>query len=207
MAKTKIFCIGRNKTGTTSLQRFFIDHGYKVGDQPRAELLIKHYVKRDWKPIIKYCRSYEVFQDIPFSLPYTYIVLDYHFPGSKFILTVRDSPEEWYNSLINFHSRLFAKNGNIPTKEDLQNAAYRYKGFVWDVNRAIYKTPENDPYNSVILKKHYEEYNRNVIDYFDGRPNLLIVNLKNRQAIYQISNFVNIKLKYQEFPWENRSSP
>ena len=37
--KQKIFCIGRNKTGTTSLKRAFEDLGYPVGDQRKAEIL------------------------------------------------------------------------------------------------------------------------------------------------------------------------
>jgi hypothetical protein len=37
--KVKYFCIGRNKTGTTSLKRAFEDLGYPVGDQRKAEIL------------------------------------------------------------------------------------------------------------------------------------------------------------------------
>lgn len=32
--KAKYFCIGRNKTGTTSLKRAFEDLDYPVGNQP-----------------------------------------------------------------------------------------------------------------------------------------------------------------------------
>src|SRR5690606_39066036 len=125
-SKAKIFCIGQNKTGTTSLQKFFEDHGYKVGDQPTAELLIDDYIARNWKPILKYCETAEVFQDIPFSNDYLYVLLDFYFPNAKFILSERDNADQWYNSITKFHTKLFGKNGNVPTKEDLQNGNYRY---------------------------------------------------------------------------------
>ena len=126
----KVFCIGRNKTGTTSLERALSDLGYVVGHQPTAELLIHDYAQRNFKPIVEYCRTAEAFQDVPFSLPYTYQILDYAFPGSKFILTVRDNENEWYQSLIRFHRNRLGVRGKI-TKEDLLNDQYRYQGFIW----------------------------------------------------------------------------
>jgi hypothetical protein len=91
--KVKVFCIGRNKTGTTSLKRAFEDLGYPVGDQRKAEILTgKHYFDGNFQPIIDYCKTAQVFQDVPFSYPETYKYLDKAYPGGKFILTLRDDP-------------------------------------------------------------------------------------------------------------------
>src|SRR5437763_5861921 len=89
--KQKIFCIGRNKTGTTSLTKAMMELGFITGNQGRAERLIDCYKLRNFKPIIAYCKTAQFFRDVPFSLPFTFIALDVAFPGSKFILTVRDS--------------------------------------------------------------------------------------------------------------------
>src|SRR5690606_27053905 len=161
--KQKIFCIGRNKTGTTSLAAEFQELGFPVGRQRTAEELIDFYIRGDFKPIIEYCKSAQVFQDVPFSWPVTYRHLDEAFPNSRFILTIRDDSEEWYNSLTKFHSKIFGQ-GNIPNSQQLKNAQYVYKGFMWKVNRAIYGTPEDDPYNKQILIQHYEDYNKEVRD-------------------------------------------
>jgi len=118
LGKPKIFGIGNNKTGTTSLKAAMGELGFIVGHQRPAEKLMEDWAKRDFSPIISYCKSGQFFQDVPFSKPYTYVVLDHEFPGSKFILTVRGSPEQWYNSLTEFHAKLWGKNGRIPTKED-----------------------------------------------------------------------------------------
>jgi len=204
-SKPKIFCIGSNKTGTTSLKKFFKDHNFVVGNQPEAELLIDHYMQRNWKPIIAYCKSAQIFQDIPFSCPYTFIALDIAYPKSKFILSVRDSAEEWYHSLTKFHTKLFGKDGQLPTKEDLQNAEYRYKGFMWKTNRANYPSPEKDIYNKEILMRQYEKHNKSVIDYFKFRDDLLVVNLKEKDVVSKIADFISFKPLYGEIPWENKT--
>lgn len=116
--KTKIFCIGRNKTGTTSLKKALKDLGYRVGVQSKAELLLADYSKGKWKSLIKYCKTAEVFQDAPFSWPYTWLILHEHFPGAKFILTTRDS-EDWYRSITRFHAKKFAPGKSIPEKHRL----------------------------------------------------------------------------------------
>src|SRR5207248_6822925 len=117
--KKKVFCIGQNKTGTTSMAAALAQLGYKVGEQSVAELLIKDWSRRDFRRIVRYCASADAFQDIPFSLDYTYQAVDCAYPGSKFILTVRSSGDEWYASLIRFHTKIIGKN-RLPTAADLK---------------------------------------------------------------------------------------
>lgn len=69
LVKPKIFCTGRNKTGTTSVKRAFQDLGYRVGKEEMAYKYLHAYAKRDFKPIKKFCKTAQVFEDIPFSLP------------------------------------------------------------------------------------------------------------------------------------------
>src|SRR5690606_32403789 len=103
-----MFCIGLNKTGTTTLETGLKAFNYKMGDQKTGELLFKDWYKRDFKKIIALAKTADAFQDAPFSFPFTFIALDQHFPNAKFILTVRDSPEQWYKSLTTFHSKLWS---------------------------------------------------------------------------------------------------
>ena len=124
----KVFCIGFNKTGTTSVKVAFKDLGYRVGNQPVAEGFIADWTRRDFSRIIDYCNTADAFQDIPFSLPDTYQSLDAAFPESKFILTVRTNADIWYRSLTTFHAQVFGA-GKIPTEDDLARATYRFKGW------------------------------------------------------------------------------
>jgi hypothetical protein len=192
----KIFCIGRNKTGTTSLASFFTANGYNVGNQEHAELLLQDWAKRDFRRIIEYCNSAEVFQDIPFSLPDTYRALDRAFPGSKFILSMRSTPEEWYNSLVAHHARRFSSTaGEPPSEKDLQQFKYRrkYKGWLFSAQQAIYGLPAVRLYDKQAYMAHYEAHNADVLDYFKSRPSdLLVVNLSSRDAFERLCAFVGL---------------
>jgi hypothetical protein len=204
--KRKIFCIGRNKTGTTSLKKAFEDIGFIVGDQRTAERLLREYVAGNFAPIIDYCKTAQVFQDFPFSKAETYKHVDEAFPGSKFILSVRDSAEQWYESATKFQSKLFGK-GKLPTAEDLKNATYIWKGWMWENKMASSKVPEDDLYNKEILMSEYEEHNRNVMEYFkDRQDDLIVINLSEKDAYNRLMDFLGIDSPYDDFPWENKTS-
>ena len=206
IGKPKIFCVGLNKTGTTSLKKEMEIQGYTVGDQRKAELLFDDWVKRDFKRIIRYCRTAEFFQDVPFSYPFTFIAMDQAFPGSKFILTTRDSAEEWYNSLIHFHGKLWG-NGNVPpTTEDLKNATYIYKGFPYYSRFRVHNVSEDDPYKKDVMFGYYNTHNKIVTDYFRYRSgDLLVINLKNSEDYLNFCNFIGCKPTNDGFPWENKT--
>ena len=78
MGEIQIFCIGRNKTGTTSLAEALTELGIIVGEQNLAEHLIHDWARRDFRRLFLYCRTAQAFQDIPFSLPFTFQALDQH---------------------------------------------------------------------------------------------------------------------------------
>lgn len=205
--RTKYFCIGRNKTGTTSLKVAFEELGFVVGRQRPAERLYdEHYFAGRFEPIIEYCRTAEVFQDVPFSLPETYRYLDGAFPGSKFILSVRDDPEQWYASVVAFQSARFGSDGELPTIEDLRAATYVRPG--WALNKLrLYGTTEQDPYNKQRLIAHYVRHNQDVQEYFSGRPDdLLVVNLAEPEAWSRFLAFVGATSDREAFPWENRTA-
>jgi hypothetical protein len=204
--KTKVFCIGLNKTGTTSLEKAMRDFGFIIGDQREAEYLFKDWVIRDFKKLVRYCKSAVFFQDSPFSHSHTFIALDQAFPRSKFILTIRDSSDQWYNSLVKFHGKLWG-NGNVPpTAEDLKNSSYVYKGMPYYVIKHLYNTPDNELYKKDVLVDYYETHIKNVKDYFSFRQNdLLILNVADDGAYEKLTTFLNIKTNKTEFPWENKT--
>ncbi len=204
--ESKIFCIGRNKTGTTSLAKALSDLGFKVAPQEPAAVLIDDWARRNFTRLVDFCKhSGQVFQDHPFSFPYTFQAMDEHFPNSKFILTIRNTPEEWYDSLVRFHSKCFA-NGAIPTKAHLIDAEYGYKGLMWKINKLVYGISDDDIYNKEILIEHYNTHNAIVMDYFKYRPeDLLILNVSEKEAYKKLCFFLNKDVVMDNFPWENRN--
>jgi hypothetical protein len=202
---TKIFCIGCNKTGTTSVKAAFHELDYKVGDEAAAKYLTNDWAVRNFQPIIDYCHTAEAFQDSPFSFPYTYQALDTAFPSSKFILTIRDSADQWYDSITRFHAKLWG-GGEIPSKEQLQQAVNVYKGRPWEVNRLLFSSPPEQPYKKENLIDFYEGHNRCVQEYFRHRPDdLLVLNVANTGAYSDFCQFLGHPQTEKPFPWSNKT--
>jgi len=205
VGKPKVFCIGKNKTGTTSMKRAFVELGYVAGNQRLAELLVYDWARRDFRQLFRYCLTAQAFQDFPFSYPFTFQALDQHFRGSKFILTVRDSAEQWYESLVSFHSKIWG-HGRVPTIEDLKEARYVFKGYAYEVYHLNSQTPPDDPYNREILIAGYRAYNHAVKDYFRHRPDdLLVLKVAEPGAYDRLCDFLGKPRMGKDFPHENKT--
>jgi hypothetical protein len=144
MAKTKVFGIGLNKTGTTTLGRCFTTLGYRHSSM-RRDLLI------DWhngilNRIRAVCDAYESFEDWPYPLLFEQL-FDWYGDSARYILTTRSSPLVWIRSLKNHslrtnpsqHSRLLAYGYAYPHGLEQQHIA------------------------------KYEDHNRKVINFFAKR--------------------------------------
>lgn len=204
--KPKLFCIGLNKTGTTSLEKACKNLGFCVDDQNEAHKLMYNYEKREFGKIVDHCKNAEVFQDSPFSMKFTYLFLEQAYPDAKFILTVRDSPEQWYESFVRFQTKLFGTNGNIPTKDDLLKAKRPHGRSVYDNIRMRFGTSDENLFDKEILTAYYTTHNNEVMDYFRLLPEkLLILNLSSEDAYPKFCSFIGVTHTGGEFPWLNKS--
>lgn len=204
-AKDKVFCIGFGKTGTTTLEQVLTDFGYSMGDQETGEFLVTDYSRGNWAPIIEFCRSADAFQDVPFCLPYTWLILHEHFPDARFILTVRD-PQEWYRSLINHHSSSFGDGINPPTSAQLENALYRgkYRGFVYESIKAIWKNDDSDLYNKDAMLACVQRHNEDVRHFFKGKHNFIEIAVENDPDYARLAAFLGVSTTGVAFPHLNR---
>jgi hypothetical protein len=200
----KFFCIGHNKTGTTSLLYEFIEAGYSVAPQIEGEKLLDEYLSGNYEKIVDFCRQYDVFQDVPFSLRGTYAFLDKEFPQSKFILTVRDTSQIWYDSLIKFHSRVFGHT-RVPNIDNLTLAKHIHQGWVWKYMKEIYKSDPENIYDEEKLIDYYELHNLEVLDYFRDKKNFLKINLSEKKDYLKFKNFTGIVNDKENFFHYNKS--
>jgi hypothetical protein len=203
----KIFCIGYNKTGTTSLGQAFTNLGFCLGSQANAEVFLEDWSRRDFGRIIKYCCSADAFQDVPFSLQDTYKVLDFAFPQSKFVLSVRDSAQQWYDSLTKFHTQVVGK-GRIPNATDLKEFCYCEPGWLWRFHQLTYGIDESTLFERSRYMQSYVSHNRQVKDYFKNRhDDLLVLNVSDSLAIKNLCKFLEIEYSGQQMPYLNQSNP
>jgi len=209
LPNSKVFCIGRNKTGTTSVKAALQALGYRVGRQRDAELLMEDWGRRDFSRLIDYCHGADAFQDIPFSLDYTFQAMDAAFPGSKFILTVRDSADQWYQSLVKYESmRMHKRAGSyrLPTPEEIRSDPYVYQGWLWRSMELIWGREVGEAFDEARLKAHYEAHNARILDYFRHRASdLLVLNVAAPDAMQRLCGFLGRNAAGLAMPWLNQS--
>ncbi|MFP4004907.1 MAG: sulfotransferase family protein [Alphaproteobacteria bacterium] len=160
MKRPKVFGIGFPKTGTSSLGRALQILGYRVQrgvniNRPGRPWVEPPVTREKLAALaLPRCGEYDAFEDFPWMALYR--EADEAFPGSKFILTVRD-PDAWQGSVkrhfpeINVAPLLFLCGTDGPTAAHSRfleayhahNEAVRnyFRGreedlLVWDVDRA-----------------------------------------------------------------------
>ncbi len=181
--------------------------GHYVAPQRPAEQLLDDWHEGKFTSTINFVKyNGSAFQDVPFSLPGTFKIMDQHFPNAKFILTVRNDPDEWYRSLTKFHAQMFG-DGEVPNSQQLKAAQYIRKGYAYDFMKWVYKTSDEDIYNKELLTIHYTQFNREVVNYFENKTGkLMVINLKAPDAAQKLSEFLATGHTIQEIPWENKTN-
>lgn len=144
----KIFVIGFQKTGTTSLEDALRYLGFTVygGDKN----LQKFNNSEDLKVYIEHVlEKWDCVQDMPW--PIYYKELHEIYPNAKFILTYRET-DKWIKSVVRYFGSI-----RIP------------------MMRKIYKVPCAEGHEN-IYRIVYEKHNKEVMEYFNGNSNFLIMN-------------------------------
>jgi len=200
----KIFCIGFNKTATTSLSSFFRKNEFLVAPENPFEKLLDVYLEKDFETIIDFINTnfseYQVFQDIPFSLPQLYKTLYEKYPDAKFILTVRNNKDDWYYSLLNYHKSLF---GDISQPEKI---FYVKEGWIHNLLTKVYNAPKSNPYDYTSLTQSYLNHNKEVRKFFsEKKEQFLELNLSNPNSVNKLEKFLNVTFKHREIPHLNKT--
>lgn len=175
----KIFGIGLQRTGTTSLGKSLLALGLKTKDYP-AELFadLDH-------PLI---HEFDAFTDNP--LPLIYPQLDERWPGSKFIHTERDE-EAWLKSVEWLYTIGKIKFGWDQRPE------------VTAIHTEIYGTCDFDP---EVFRARYRKHNADVRAYFEGRPDdLLILDVTAGDGFEKLCPFLGIEEPEGGFPHWNKT--
>jgi hypothetical protein len=201
---SRIFCIGFNKTGTTTLAKILEDLGYFLPDQRVQEILFLHLIDevKLGSTFRSFINRYTAFQDVPFSQGTLYQALARSFPNAKFILTIRD-PDQWFNSLKRYHRQQFnIEEQSLITEESvITRFNYLYPIYMYRYTRNFlrpYSRPDQKPdWSRLYDRKWYiGEYNRRnteIIDFFsDATDRLLVIDLTKEKTTEKINNFLNL---------------
>lgn len=176
----KVFCIGFHKTGTTSMQQALTELGYKVAgpqfiSRPDLQLNI---LKLAFGFVDQ--NNFNAFQDNPW--PILFKDLDERYPGSKFIVTLRNI-NDWYKSNLNF----FGNNSSC-------------------MREFIYGKGCGSPMgNERVYKQRFKSHYKSVERHFQYRPDdLLWMNLAEGDGWDKLCPFLGLEIKTDPFPHANK---
>ena len=179
MRKTKIFGIGLQRTGTTSLFQALNLLG--IRSAPNGIPLF--YNIHD--PILN---KYDAFMDNP--IPLLYQQLDQLIPGSKFILTMREEAS-WLRSA----EWLFTKR--LPQMDKKLHA------IADEIHQNFYGTTRFDV---DVFRRKRKEYYAEVQDYFATRPgDVLQIDITKNADWKPLCEFLQLPIPEKKFPWLNAS--
>ena len=175
MKKTKAFCVGFQKTGTTSLERALQTLDYSVAGVFGRQLTFEEFRSTFVEAGLKIAAEHDAVQDMPWPLMFR--ELDAAFPGSRFILTVRDT-DKWYNSIASHF-------GDKP----------------YHITQNTYGEDAPCPVgHEERFKQVYEAHNRAVLDYFKDRPDdLLVMDLERGDGWEVLCPFLGVPMSNKPF--------
>jgi len=165
MKKAKVFGIGLSRTGTNSLNKALEILGYKACHYPES---------------LEEIEEYDAATDIPVARDYK--ILDKKYPGSKFILTIREM-DDWLISM-----NLFLKKHPPETRsrETLQMRSDVYGSLVFDERK---------------ITQAYERHLQDVKRYFKRRErDLLILNICAGEGWEKLCPFLGKPIPSRKFP-------
>jgi Sulfotransferase domain/N-terminal domain of galactosyltransferase len=156
---TRVFGIGMHKTATTSLHTALTILGIDSAHWEDA-----HWAKAIWTEMQAEGRSLTLERhyalcDLPITL--LYAALDKAYPGSKFILTVRDE-KGWLKSAEDHWSYRLNK----------YRATWDTDPFTHRIHNALYG---RKTFDAEVFVNKFRQHNSDVLKYFRNRPNDLLV--------------------------------
>jgi hypothetical protein len=183
-SRPRVFGIGLNKTGTSSLHEALMTLGYRSLHHGGIETMgLVQRAVAERKPLLSYIEpEYDAFTDI-FGLTYYFYLADVQYPGSRFILTVRDL-DEWLDS----------RRRHVEKNQRMSDAGAYDDGFL-KVDLAAWAG-------------EYSHHEAVVRAYFADRPeDLLIIDVTDGDRWQPLCEFLDRPLPERPFPWSNAYRP
>jgi hypothetical protein len=181
---SKIFGIGWAKTGTTTLGRCFEMLGYDHQSQ-RLDL-VKDIATGEFSRIMALAKEKETFEDWPWIILYK--ELDETFPGSRFVLTQRDT-DRWIRSYKN----MLANQGTPSEKSN-------------EIRKIIYGLPFPHVSEEQLIER-YRRHNDEVTLYFRDRPEaLLVADWEKGDGWKELCGFLGKAIPNEPFPHSNKGN-
>ena len=178
--RPRIFCIGLNKTGTSSFHEAMTMLGYRSlhwgGPEVRANVEAS---KTAGEPLVSRLDPvYDAFSDIE-MLAKNFDRLDRDYPGSRFVLTVRPI-DDWIDS----RRRHVEKNVKRADAGEYSGDFLRVDERKW--------------------RRKWKRHLRRVRNHFEGRSDFVEVDITAGPGWEPFCRLLGVPEPAEDFPWENK---
>lgn len=193
---SKIFFIGFNKCGTTSLHAFLKSGGLRSvhwrtpGKITLAEVMFSNLSLR--RPVLEGIDGYDAYSDMMYLSDRLHLegnalfpLFDHEYPGSRFILNTRDKAR-WLNSR--------SKHGSREVGSLLKRACACYG--------------QRAPRVREIWAEQWDRHHKDVLDYFAAEPEKLLVFNIETDPVDTLVSFLRdrVTLEPANWVWRNKTS-
>ena len=179
--RRRIFCIGLNKTGTSSLHLALESLGFESlhWGGPDSRRAVERAI-REGKPLLEYLPDRDAYSDIQ-RLSVSFDVLDEQYPGSRFILTTRDI-DDWMDS----RRRHVLRNRERKERGEYDGTFLEIEPDRW--------------------RRQFVDHHRRVEEYFAGRDDLLRMSITGGDGYDVLCPFLDVPPPDTPFPWRHRDA-
>jgi Sulfotransferase domain len=186
----KVFGLGLSRTGTRSLTAALHVLGFDAVHYPTDQGTLDTLVRGDARfPLLEH---YDGITDV--TVARYYEALDHAWPGSKFVLTVRDR-DSWLDSCA-FH-------WSVPMA-DKQDRGPVYMEIQRFLRAAVYGSYEFDEQR---FRRVYQRHVEGVTRYFAGRErDLLVLDIAAGQGYERLAPFLGVPVPRQPFPVKGKAA-
>ena len=189
----RIFQIGHNRTGTTSIHKLFDQSGYKTLDHEEGLLsykIIQNFLSGS--ELLSGIEEVQLYTDMESILSCAYNLfpqLDLQYPGSLFIYNYRNI-EDWLVSRKNLH-----KGNYLQEKKNILKKEYK-----------VNLNSDEDVFK--YWRELYIRHDYCIKKYFKNKTNIIYLNLDSKESIKNFCiklNELGFKIKSLDLPHYNKS--
>lgn len=189
--RPKVFGLGLSRTGTRSLTAALQVLGWRTVHYPVDRATLECLARGDVR--FAALEHYDGITDITVA-PY-YEDLDHAYPGSKFVLTVRDE-ESWLRSCRNHWSHRPAWQQGEGEEHEIHMEIRRF------LRAAVYASYE---FHEERFRRAYRRHVESVKRYFADRPNdLLVLAVTAGEGFEKLAPFLGVPVPARPFPHEGK---
>jgi hypothetical protein len=210
-----IICVGLNKSGTSSFTKDVSELGYNLCPEKIAhQYAFPDVYQNDFNSMISLLNNprYNLFEDVPFSLPKIYKEIYKNRPNDLYVLTIRNSVDNFIDSVLNYYEPYLSHKhiNNFSHKQFFHHNYYFVDNIrLYGLHYSFFELWGLENTNNIKqkLKDLYNKHNDDVINFFESKnsSNFMVIDVSKKGELKKLTNWLNIKNNKQDFSWENKS--